>query len=451
MAGGGRPSGARLICHLVCLSVLPRPAFPEPAGPCTAELVACSQDVRCRHSVLSMVGLRAATVPTAAGDALDALVDCAAVAQGSAATPQEAAAKAAPQRDRLRLLGPKPLLVGKPPPASEEATAKTNRTFGVPCIHTEAGFHTKRPLLTVGHSSKKLVPHQRRDNFPQCWYPNCFRGVFDNFASDAEADALSERLKPLLDSDAAGKQQFGMLPGAGAEGYIGYPLGPRVGREDSEDGGGEHPVIHALARRMATYLREHFGVQGAVPASTNARSMDYRGADPGAAQEREARFERDVSRDDTPHPPAQACRHWFACVRGIVGWAGEGAASVGALPPSPPPCRDDTNCATLVVNCGVAQFVSSRWNFRSSDRVSWHWDNAVKLDWLYTCLLYFGTTNVTHGATVFVDRSSPGGYLTQGLAVEHRRNRLVSSGAAATRSQRSETALSSGARRGELG
>jgi hypothetical protein len=244
------------------------------------------------------------------------------------------------------------IAVGAPP----RGAAPRNTTYVLPCIHEESEFaHRRRSLLVGHHREQPLQPRQRIVHFGHCWQPLCFRGVYDAFATEDETEHLFRKFEPLLKEDEARKAH-------GQGGYIGYTLKPR----------NEDEVLERVVRRMSALLDSEFGAKGAVPASTNLRSLRGESAAPRAL---EGDFEE----------------RWLA----------------GKVPHS---------------GAGVA----------------WHWDNTKKMDWLYTCLLYIGSSDTVGGATLFVDEvakcGDDGGYqdcVSTGMMVAPVRSRLLcfSSGA----------------------
>ena len=137
----------------------------------------------------------------------------------------------------------------------------------------------------------------------------------------------------------------------------------------------EDATLMRIISRMSALLESEFGASGAVPASINLRS------------------------------------------------------AVGAVPAHQRSKSPAVNAATL-----AADF-ETEWLAKRSPHngiASWHYDNAKKTDWLYTCLLYIGDEpeHLSGGSTLFVDELSPclgGGSdcVSAGMMVAPTRSRLL--------------------------
>ncbi len=245
----------------------------------------------------------------------------------------------------------------------------TNMTWEVPCIHDELDFSHRRLLLSSTHRLQPLQRNQRQRNYGRCWSPRCFRGVFDHFISESEADAILRRFRPELEKDrlsdlavpdaTKAQREHGLR-----EGYIGYE-GSWWSKQDE-------PTVFNVLRRMALLLEQNFGARGAVPASINLRSVDFTDQPAGnrggaTAGESHAEYEKAFEQGQLMHASEDA----------------------------------------------------------------WHWDNAREKDWLYTCLLFIGE-DVEGGYTLMADDiSHQDGAIASGLLIAPARTRLVcfSSGA----------------------
>lgn len=136
----------------------------------------------------------------------------------------------------------------------------------------------------------------------------------------------------------------------------------------------EDATLMAIVSRMSALLESEFGARGAVPASMNLRSV------------------------------------------------------VGAVPAHQRASKG-RSAATL-----AADF-ESEWLAKRAPHTglaSWHYDNAKKMDWLYTCLLYIGDEpeHLSGGSTLFVDELSPcvggkGDCVSAGMMVAPTRSRLL--------------------------
>jgi hypothetical protein len=133
----------------------------------------------------------------------------------------------------------------------------------------------------------------------------------------------------------------------------------------------EDATLMRVVRRMSTLLEREFGARGAVPASMNLRSA--KGAMPSH------------QRSEPPAALAAKFREQWLAKR--------------------------------APHKGIA---------------SWHYDNAKKMDWLYTCLLYIGDEpdDLSGGSTLFVDELSPctggkGDCVSAGMMVAPTRSRLL--------------------------
>jgi len=239
-----------------------------------------------------------------------------------------------------------------------------NMTWEVPCIHDELDFSHRRVLLSSNHRLQPLQPNQRELNFGRCWSPRCFRGVFDHFISESEADAILRRFRPELERDRL--KDLSTPDGTKAqrehwqrEGYIGYE-GSWWSKQDE-------PTVFDVLRRMALLLEQKFGARDAVPASINLRSVDF--------TDRPAGEQRGSSGEDS------------------VDMEYERAFEQGQL--------------------------------MHASESAWHWDNAREQDWLYTCLLFIGE-GVEGGYTLMADDLSyQDGAIASGLLVAPARTRLV--------------------------
>ena len=133
----------------------------------------------------------------------------------------------------------------------------------------------------------------------------------------------------------------------------------------------EDATLMRVINRMSALLEREFGVRGAVPASMNLRSAQ------GA-----------VSSHHRSDPPATVAHNFERQ------WMAQRAAHKGIA--------------------------------------TWHYDNAKKMDWLYTCLLYIGDEpdELLGGSTLFVDELSPcangnGDCVSAGMMVAPTRSRLL--------------------------
>ena len=239
-----------------------------------------------------------------------------------------------------------------------------NTAWEVPCIHDELDFSHRRLLLSSKHRLQPLQPNQRERNFGRCWSPRCFRGVFDHFISDSEADAILRRFRPELERDRL--KDLSTPDGTKAqrehwqrEGYIGYE-GSWWSKQDE-------PTVFDVLRRMALLLEQKFGARDAVPASINLRSVDF-----------------------TDRP------------------AGEQDGSTGG------------NSLDVEYERAFEQG-----QLLHATESAWHWDNAREQDWLYTCLLFIGE-GVEGGYTLIADDVSyQDGAIASGLLIAPARTRLV--------------------------
>eukprot|EP01052_Picozoa_sp_SAG31_P022843 SAG31_NODE_1841_length_7117_cov_12.976207_1_plen_218_part_00 len=176
-------------------------------------------------------------------------------------------------------------------------------------------------------------------HFGSCWTPTCFRGIFDDFATDEEAAHILALLRPSL-TEASND---------GRSGYIG--VWGSVMHE---------PTLAAIVRRMERLLEDEFGATGAVVASANARGYDMTDGNFAHAGDKDRNLEQ--------------------------------------------------------------QFLAGQFAVQSAAAL--HWDNAKKVDWLYTALLYIGTDDVRRGHTIFVDELGDE-KVQSGLLVAHKRGRLL--------------------------
>ncbi len=238
-----------------------------------------------------------------------------------------------------------------------------NMTWEVPCIHDEFDFSHRRLLLSGSHRLQPLRANQRQRNYGGCWSPRCFRGVFDHFISESEADAILRRFRPELEKDrlkdlAVPDATKSQRKHGHREGYIGY--------EGSWWSKHDEPTVFNVLRRMALLLEESFGAQDAVPAAINLRSVDFTDKPAGnrggtTAAESHAEYENAFEQGQLMH----------------------------------------------------------------ASETAWHWDNAREKDWLYTCLLFIGE-DVEGGYTLLADDiSHQDGAIASGLLIAPVRTRLV--------------------------